>query len=222
MSVKFVLTLATLVGLAACGGGGGGGVVVPNSPQPTLIPLAAEGSYNGLRNTEATVLNRFYNLNGNPIRTPDAQMPMPTLGSVTYTGMAAFPTRNRTTTVITYDNNTTIRRPAPQIAARATMVADFANGNVSGTIDQFRDRADTALPGSLTLNAAPITGNTYARTTLSGTYPVNGTEQQITGVQHSGRFLGPDACGIEGTIGFFVPRAEGGEQLINGTLFVGR
>lgn len=220
MSVKFVLTLATLIGLAACGGGGGGGVAVPNSPQPTLIPLAAEGSYNGLRNTEATVLNRFYNVNGNQIRTPVAQMP--TLGSVTYTGMAAFPTRNRTTTVITTNNNTTIRRPAPQIAARATMVADFANGNVSGTIDQFRDNADTALPGSLTLNAAPITGNTYARTTLSGTYPVNGTAQPITGVQHSGRFLGPDASGIEGTIGFRVPRAEGGDQLINGTLFVGR
>lgn len=218
MSVKLVVSFVAIIGLAACGGGGGGGGV--SSPQPVLLPQAAAGSFNGFRNTETTLLNRFYNANGQQIRTNSAQMP--TTGSTTFTGMAAFSNTSRTTTTTTTNNNVSISRSAPQLAARAVMTADFANGNVSGTIDQFRDAANTALPGTLTLGAAAINGNTYSGNTVTGTYPVNGTAQPVNGLSHSGRFIGTDASGIEGNVGFIGARADGGQELVNGTLIVGR
>lgn len=215
---KLSICAAAIISLAACGGssGGAGGDVA----LPFLPPTGPAGSFNALLNTEATLLNRFYDTNGRAVATPSAQVP--NAGTATFTGTAAFPASGRQLSIQTVNNATSISRSAPQLAARAVMTADFANGNVSGTIDQFRDAANTALPGSLTLGAAAINGARYNGGTVSGTYPVNGTAQTVGNVSHGGTFVGPNADGIAGDIGFIAPTVTGGQQLVTGTLLVGR
>lgn len=204
--------------LSACGGVD---MTSPTPPAtqsnntPLLRSPAPEGSFNALVNTEANLLNRFYNRDLTVDRTQPSQMP--TSGRVTYTGMAAFPQNGRSISAETINGRTTISRPVPDMAARAVLTAGFGNGQISGTIDQFRDRSNTALPGNLALGTASINGTGFSGGTVTGTFPVNGTEQTVQSVGYSGEFAGNTANAVIGSIGFIAPQPGGGSSFESGS-----
>lgn len=205
MVVKYLGAAAVVLATAACGGGG--------STPPLTIPLlspAPAGSYNALVNTETQLLNQFSDQTGRITRTTAQNMPGTELGSVVYTGTAAFTVAPRPTITESRNGSTIVTRPNPDIAGNLTMNVSFANRDMNGTISQFRDAGNTPLPGTLTLEDAPIVVRDFGTGAVSGTFPVNGTAQNVTSLGYSGNFIGQNANGITGTVGFLAPRFDGG------------
>lgn len=99
---------------------------------------------------------------------------MPTTGTATYEGAAAYSTQYSSAVAIS-QNATTV--------SDVTLTADFANSTVTGTADNFHtvSTPNVTLSGSLSLNGN-ITGNTF-NTNLNGT--VTETITGLTGAQAS-------------------------------------
>jgi hypothetical protein len=111
---------------------------------------------------------------------------MPTSGSVGYTGVAGF----------AYDAAPAGNAASYEVMADVSLQADFEDGDITGTFDNFNTVDDMAMDGSLTLtegtiNGAMMTGNAI------GDF-VDGTDAVIWNLEVAGEFLGDDGEYIYG------------------------
>lgn len=128
---------------------------------------------------------------------------MPTTGTATYNGAAAYSSD--------YSSAVNIAQYAETVSD-VTLTADFANSTVTGTADNFHTVAtpNVTLNGSLSLNGT-ITGNTFS-TDLSGTVTetitgLTGAEAAYNGTQvpvtytgsTNGEFVGSSAEAFRAT-----------------------
>lgn len=166
----YAAAFSSLLFAAACGGGGGGG---ETKSQPSFAEMA--GTTEGL-------ITRMNQRSATPVRS------MPTTGSASYTGIAAFaPTF--------YDDIDTL--------AEARLNANFANSTITGDLTNFRDYENNVLAGSVAIQNGVISENQFSAD-LRGNLSSGGTSVHLD-AEMEGGFLGPNAdmmvAAIEGTAG---------------------
>lgn len=112
---------------------------------------------------------------------------MPTTGSAAYAGVAGFNYDARATGLEDYD-----------VMADVTLEADFDDGDVTGTFDNFNTFDDQVLDGELT-----VTEGTIDETSVTGNAIgsfVDGEDAALWDLEINGDFLGNDGENIFGTV----------------------
>lgn len=111
---------------------------------------------------------------------------MPTTGTATYKGAAAFGTTQ----------NFDVQQAEALAAVR--LEADFAASSISGTIDNFVDSSGERAAGSVAVTNGTIAGNGIAAD-LDGNLTIEGTSIDVGG-DMAGNFVGANADAIVGDI----------------------
>lgn len=111
---------------------------------------------------------------------------VPTAGSATYNGVAAFGTTQ------SFDVQNA------EALAAVSLEADFAASSISGTIDNFVDFDGVRAPGSVAVTNGTIAGNAIAAD-LSGDLTIEGTSIAVGG-NLDGNFVGENAEAVFGNI----------------------
>lgn len=111
---------------------------------------------------------------------------MPTSGSVAYAGVAGF----------AYDEAPAGNAANYEVMADVSLQADFEDGDMTGTFDNFNTVDDVEMDGSLTLTEGTIDGATMSGNAI-GDF-VDGTDAVIWNLEVAGEFLGDDGEYIYG------------------------
>lgn len=168
--MKIVLFLGSALFLSACGGSG-------TSGGPSFNTLSSSG-------------NRLIDQYGTAAETDVANMP--TSGSATYKGVAAYSSD--------YSDAASILEYAGTLS-ELELTADFANSSISGRSYNFKNLdATTTVEGQINVSGA-ITGNTFNATVSGNTeesYLNQSANVSYDGTA-SGEFVGTDAEAIRGT-----------------------
>jgi hypothetical protein len=156
---------STTLLLAACVGGGSGGA-----------------SFDSMATRGQNLINAVDGEQATPVGS------MPTTGTATYAGVAAFaPTE--------YDQ--------VEILSEASLKANFGSSSISGNLSNFRDYENNRFPGSVAIQSGVISGNQFDAD-LSGSLTVDGAPTIVKGTLNGG-FVGANANlaagAIEGTVG---------------------
>lgn len=121
------------------------------------------------------------------------QNSMPTTGTATYVGVAAF--------------GASLQQPV-EVASEARLQADFASSSISGNLTNFRDYENNLLPGSVDINGGIIDANRL-QANLSGSIMTDAGAKAVLGTLDAG-FIGTDATGISG----YIEGSVGGESVV--------
>ena len=111
---------------------------------------------------------------------------MPTSGSVGYTGVAGF----------AYDEAPGGNAANYEVMADVSLEADFEDGDITGTFDNFNTVDDLEMDGSLTVTEGTIDGTTMTGNAI-GDF-VDGTDAVIWNLELAGEFLGDEGEYIYG------------------------
>lgn len=111
---------------------------------------------------------------------------MPTSGSVGYAGVAGF----------AYDEAPGGNAANYEVMADVSLQADFEDGDMTGTFDNFNTVDDMEMDGSLTLTEGTIDGTSLAGNAI-GDF-VDGTDAVIWNLEVAGEFLGDEGEYIYG------------------------
>lgn len=111
---------------------------------------------------------------------------MPSSGSVEYAGVAGFAYDAAPESVADYE-----------VMADVALQADFDDGDVSGTFDNFNTVDDVDMDGSLTVTEGAIDGATMTGNAI-GDF-VDGEDAVIWNLELAGEFLGEEGEYIYGT-----------------------
>ena len=111
---------------------------------------------------------------------------MPTSGSVGYTGVAGF----------AYDEAPGGNAANYEVMADVSLEADFEDGDITGTFDNFNTVDDMEMDGSLTVTEGTIDGTTMTGNAI-GDF-VDGTDAVIWNLELAGEFLGDEGEYIYG------------------------
>ena len=151
--------------LTACGGSGSGGA-----------------SFDSMATRGEALINKIDGQNPTPMSS------MPTAGTATYSGVAAFAPS-------IYDE--------PEVLSEASLTANFGSSSISGNLTNFRDYENTVIPGSVAIQSGVITGNQFGAN-LTGSVTIDGAAAAVNGTLDGG-FASTNAnllAGIiEGTVG---------------------
>lgn len=132
---------------------------------------------------------------------------MPTSGSVGYEGVAGFSYDERASGIEDYD-----------VMADATIQANFSDGEVTGSFDNFNTYDDVDLDGELTITEGTITDNTMSGNAI-GSF-VDGTDAEVWDLTINGEFLGNDGQNIYGSADGTISNGGSSETQVFGDFAV--
>lgn len=193
-SVRFTGAIAVLGLLAACSGSGSGsdagstpGTGSGTGDGPSFSALSAEAMSLMEQSEDSTA-------------TPVADMP--TSGSASYSGVAGFAEgRNAGTDDVV-------------IMSELSMEADFASGEVTGEMGNFRDDENNALSGSMEIQNGEISGNELSGN-VDGEVTYGGTVGTVD-LDMRGEFSGEEGSLLGGSMSGPAYNQSGEDTYITG------
>lgn len=156
MNIKSILLLSVIAPIAACGGSDNG---------------SSGASFNDLATRADALVARAETLEATPLES------MPTTGTATYDGVAAF---SRSELMETTD-----------MLSAATVNANFGDSTISGQLSNFRVYDGTAIDGTVAIQNGAISGTDFIAD-LSGQLSDDGEAILVDGAMIGG-FGGPNA-----------------------------
>lgn len=192
-----LFSLASLVGLTACGGGGDG---VVNGGDFTTAPV----TFSSLATTGTSLVNQFDQLDITPIRN------MPTSGTSRFDGVGAY-SASETTFEGVVEN--------PDTLSKVSFDANFAGSTIQGRAYDFRSADGGTVTGSLNITNGVIDDNAFTAD-IEGRLNNRGVPVTYTG-DVVGAFGGSKANALAG-VGVATGRATGYENQTVTSVFVAK
>ena len=142
----------------------------------------SQANFSTMESRGNALINKIEDQSATPVNS------MPTTGTATYSGIAGFaPSIN----------------DEIQVLSEASLTANFGASTIAGSLTNFRDYENTAIPGTVSIQSGVISGNQFGAD-LTGSLTVDGAAAPVNGTIDGG-FVGASgsliAGIIEGTVG---------------------